>query len=441
MHVTERRADRPRRVRHAPRIQPVQAPAPDLPGALGGAVRLHGGILAEPAARGWHTGAMRDAFDLDPEVTHLNHGSFGAVPRPVSEEQERWRRRAEANPMRFFRVESPSLKERARAVAAETLGVDELALVRNVTQATGALLSSLAATGRLAAGDVVVLGEQGYESVRRSVARWCERTGASYDVVAHPPGGTADDVVAAFRSALAAVVARGRRPRLVVTDHITSPTGSVLPVAAISAAAHEVGALCFVDAAHVPGQLPARPADTGADYWAGTWHKWGFAPRGTSALWVAAHERDRVEPLTTGWNHGLGFPAPFDTAGTDDYSGWYCLERALEFWRDAGGPEIAERGRALLDDGAKQVAAALPAVEEPLPPEPAPCLRLVALPGGIASDVGSADRLYRRLSDRGVEVQVTPYSGRGFLRLSAAVYNEPADYERLADVLPGALAD
>src|SRR3954453_15092159 len=114
---------------------------------------------------------MLDAFDLDPSVTHLNHGSVGAVPRVVSEAQRRIRDRAEANPMRFFRVEAAGLKEAARDTAADFLGVaaDELGLVRNVTQSASTVLSSLAQRGRLAAGDVVLLGHVGYESVRRSV--------------------------------------------------------------------------------------------------------------------------------------------------------------------------------------------------------------------------------------------------------------------------------
>ena len=381
---------------------------------------------------------MWDAFSLDPSVVHLNHGSFGAVPRVVAEEQRRFRDLAEANPTRFFRVDSPVLKARARAVAAEFLGAggDEVALVRNVTQATATILASLAAQQRLGPGDVVVLGEQGYESVRRSVVHWCERTGASYDVVRFPLDADEGAVVAAFRASFDAVAGRGQRVRLVVTDHITSPTGSVLPVAEICAAARAVGALSYVDAAHVPGHLPARPAATGADFWAATWHKWGFAARGTSALWVAEAEREGIEPLTTSWNHGTAYPWPFDTYGTDDYSAWFSLGAAVDFWHDAGGPAIAERAVALLDKGAAAVRSALPEVDVPLPHAGAPCLRLVPLPAGVAATPESAAALYERLSALGVEAQVVAYGGRGHVRLSAAVYNEVADYERLAEVLP-----
>lgn len=382
---------------------------------------------------------MRDAFCLDPSVVHLNHGSFGAVPRVVVEAQQRIRDRAEANPMRFFRVDSPALRAGARHVAAGFLGVgaDEVALVRNVTEAISTVLASLALQGRLGAGDVVVMGTQSYGAVRRAVARWCRRTGASYDVVDLPA--TGEGVVDGYRAALARAVDSGSRVRLVVVDHISSPTGTVLPVAEVAADARAAGALTFVDAAHVPGHLPAAPAATGADFWSGTWHKWGFAPRGTTGLWVAGPERELLEPLTTSWNDGLPFPQPFDMRGTDDYSAWMCLQDAVDFWADAGGPAIADRSSALLDKASAVVSSALPDVDAPVPATPAPCLRLVPLPDGVAATDEDADGVYRRISARGVEVQVTSFDGRGYLRLSAAVYNELDDYERLAEVLPAAL--
>jgi isopenicillin-N epimerase len=390
---------------------------------------------------------VRDAFSLDPALTHLNHGSFGAVPRLVSEHQRRVRDRAEANPMRFFRVDSPGLKAEARVVAGAFLGVgdDEVALVRNVTQSASIVLSSLHEQGRLGPGDVIVLNEQGYESVRRSVVHWCGRTGASYLVVSFALDADESVIVQAYRDAFDVVQRRGDTVRLVITDHITSPTGTVLPVAGICAAGHEVGALTFVDAAHTPGHLEAAPAGSGADFWTGTWHKWGFAPRGTSVLWVAEPEREGIRPLTTSWNHGQPFPLPFDAAGTDDFSSWFSLGAAVAFWRDAGGLEIGERGRALLDVGASAVADAvrrtgLPLDAAPLPATPSPCLRLVALPDGVADTDSSADSLYTALSSARVEAQVVAYGGRGWIRLSGAVYNQAADYERLAEVLPQAVA-
>jgi isopenicillin-N epimerase len=393
---------------------------------------------ASAGFRRWHTDAVRDAFCLDPAVTHLNHGSFGAVPRVVAEAQDRARRHAEENPMRFFRVEIDGLKERAREVGAGFLdvGADEVALLRNVTVAASTVLASLAEQGRLGRGDVVVLAESGYESVRRTVDRWCARTGASYVVATWPVDADDDAVVAAFR---AAVDGAQGDVRLVVVDAISSPTGALLPASRVCEVAREHGALTMVDAAHVPGHVEARPARSGADFWTGTWHKWGFAPRGTTALWVTEAEREGIQPLTTSWNHGGRFPLPFDTVGTDDYSAWFGLETAVEFWRQAGGLGIGERAVRLLDAGAAVVAEAVERVDVPAPRHPSPCLRLVPLPDGVAATEADADALYERLSASHVEAQVVAHAGRGWIRLSGAVYNEPADYEHLAEVLAAAI--
>ena len=381
---------------------------------------------------------MRDAFALDPSITHLNHGSFGAVPRVVTEAQQRVRDRAEANPMRFFRVDSPGLKAQARAVGAEFLGVgaDDIALVRNVTASAAVVLASLAEQGRLGRGDVVLVGRPGYESVRRTVARWCASTGASYEVVDWEVGAPDEQVVRAFRERL------GRGDvRLVVIDQITSPTGAVLPAREVCEAARAAGALSMIDAAHVPGHVESRPAASGADFWTGTWHKWGFAPRGTTALWASEAERGALQPITTSWNDGQPFPWPFDTAGTDDSSSWFALEAALAFWRDAGGPAIAERSRTMLDDAAVVVADVIgPRPDVALPVNGSPCMRLVALPVGVAETEEDADRLYEALGAELVEAQVVAYDGQGWLRLSCAPYNLQEDYQRLADVLPKVLA-
>ncbi|MGH3508923.1 MAG: aminotransferase class V-fold PLP-dependent enzyme [Nocardioidaceae bacterium] len=365
---------------------------------------------------------MREGFSLEPGRVALNHGSFGAVPRVVQERQAAIRARCEANPMRFFRVELQGLVEAARGAAAEFLGADEVALVRNPTEAVATVLSALAWQGRLGPGDAVVVSEQGYGAMTLAVQQWCTRTGASYAVARLP---LEADAVEAYREAFHEVEDRGDVVRLVIVDHITSPTGTVLPYAEVAALAHAHGAVVLVDGAHVPGHVPA---DVGAgDFWTGTFHKWAFAPRGTSVLWVAEAERDAVAPLSTSWRDGRPFPQPFDLRGTDDYSGWAALPAALEFWSDAGGWDIATEARLLLDDAAPLFGRSARCT--------APCLRLVPLPEGVAETAEAADGLYESLGRRGLEAQVTAFGGRGHVRLSATVYNELSDYERLAEAL------
>lgn len=380
-------------------------------------------------------------FGLEPGRVHLNHGSFGAVPRVVQTEQQRLRVRAEANPMRFHRVELPALVEQARAAGAEFLSVaaDEIALVRNPTEAVATVLSALAGRRLLGPGATVLTSQQGYGAVAMAVQHWCQRTGASHGIIRLPAGAGDDDVVEAYRTTIRDTQHQGQVPRLVVVDQITSPTGALLPAAAVAEVAGEFGALTLVDAAHGPGQVPVEPGI--ADFWTGTFHKWAYAPRGSAALWVAEQHRDWVAPLTTSWNHGQPFPRPFDLHGTDDYSAWASLPVALGFWAEVGGPQLGPRATGLLDEALPIVSAVSGGTDAPVPGHPAPCLRLVPLPAGLADAPERADALYETLSERGAEVQPVAFDGRGYLRLSANVYNDLDDYRRLAAVLEGVLAD
>ncbi len=367
-------------------------------------------------------------FTLDPAVVHLNHGAYGTVPRTVQEAQRRLRIAAEENPHRFHKVVAPQGIAAARAVAAEFLGLeaDAVVLMRNVTEAIATVLASL----ELGSGDELVISDHGYGAVRLAAQAWCERSGARLAVAKVPLDGGPDEAVAAFEAVLSP------RARLVVVDHITSPTGVVLPVASLAAAARRHGIPVFVDAAHVPGQLESHPGDSGADFWVGNFHKWAFAARGTAAVWIAPAWRDRIHPLVPGWNSGLPFPLPFDARGTDDFSAWMSLPDALTAWSDLGGWAIPERNSAMVDAGLEMVSAALGVAPVRTGLAPAPALRLLPLPPGMAADPAAAEDLYERLSQQySVETLVQAWGGRGFVRLTAQLYNTVGDYGRLADAL------
>ncbi|MGH3168698.1 MAG: aminotransferase class V-fold PLP-dependent enzyme, partial [Trebonia sp.] len=193
--------------------------------------------------------AMLEAFGLDPDVLHLNHGAYGVAPVAVRQAAAAWRDRAERNPHRFNRVEVPGLIAAAREHAAGFLGVapSRAAWVRNVSEGVSAVLGSL----DLHAGDELVIGTHGYGAVRKALSHHATRAGARVTEAAYPVGAE-DDVIAAVYAG-----ACSPRTRLVVIDRITSPTATVLPVAAaaVAVAAACPGAPVLVDAAHAPGQL------------------------------------------------------------------------------------------------------------------------------------------------------------------------------------------
>lgn len=366
-----------------------------------------------------------EAFGLDPDVVHLNHGAFGVAPVAVRRAAAAWRERAERNPHRFNRVEVPGLIAEARKHAAGFLGIDpaRAAWVRNVSEGVSAVLGSL----ELRPGDELVIGSHGYGAVRKALGHHAARSGARIVEAAFPVGAADDAIVAAYAAACTP------RTRLVVVDRITSPTATVLPVAAVTAALTGSGALVFADAAHAPGHLDDDIAALGADYWIGNLHKWAYTPRGSAILW--SRPGADVTPTVLSWQLEDGYPAAFDYPGTWDYAGWLAAADGLAYWAAAGGWDGVARLAALAADGQRTVAEALGVPLERTPVRPAPAMRLVPLPNGFVVSPDQTDALYEALSRQRIEVAPVHFDGAGYLRIAAAPYNTAGDYGRLAGAM------
>ena len=369
--------------------------------------------------------ALLEAFGLDPDILHLNHGSFGVAPVVVRCAAAAWRERAERNPHRFNRVEVRGLVAAAREHAAWFLGVDpsRAAWVRNVSEGVSAVLGSL----ELRTGDELVISTHGYGAVRKALNHHAARAGARIVEAAFSVGARDDVIVSAYAAACS------RRTRLVVIDRITSPTATVLPVAAVAAAVTGTGASVLVDAAHAPGQLPDDIAALGVDHWIGNLHKWAYAPRGSAILW--SRPGVRVTPTVLSWQLEDGYAASFDHPGTWDYAGWLAAADGLAYWEALGGWNAVARLADLVADGQKRVADALGVALERLPVTPAPAMRLVPLPDGALTSPEQVNPFYEALSWQRVEVAPIYFDGAGYLRIAAAPYNTPDDYDRLADTV------
>lgn len=370
---------------------------------------------------------VRALWPLEPTVAHLNHGSYGAVPTPVREEQQSWRERMDSNPVRFFARELDPALDQARAEVAQFLGVadEDVAFVRNVTTGVSTVLSCLP----LETGDELLVTDHAYGAVRIAAERWTAQAGARLVTVPVPL--RADDETATERI-LAGVT---DRTRLVVVDQVTSPTARRMPLVTLVPALRDRGVAVLVDGAHAPGMLPVELDRLGADFWVGNLHKWAFTPRPAAALWVAPPHRGRVRPLVTSWSHGQPFPASFDLLGTVDHSAWLAVPDGLAFWQRLGGADLVAANGALLESGADHVATALGTRTELNGIPHAPCMRLVALPEGVATTPEDAQRLWRELYAARFVVPPVSFEGRGFLRLAAQAYNDLEDYARLATTL------
>jgi isopenicillin-N epimerase len=365
-----------------------------------------------------------EAFGLDPDVLHLNHGAYGVAPVAVRQAAAAWRERAERNPHRFNRVEVCGLIAAARQRAAAFLGIDpcRAAWVRNVSEGVSALLGSL----KLRSGDELVTSTHGYGAVRKALDHHAARAGARVVEAAFPVGAADDEIVAAYARVCC------DRTRLVVVDRITSPTATVVPVATVVAAIGS-GASVLVDAAHGPGQLDDDIAALGADHWIGNLHKWAYTPRGSAILW--SRPGAAVTPTVLSWQLEDGYAASFDYPGTWDYAGWLAAGEGLAYWEALGGWDAVAGLAALVTDGQKQVAEALGVSLERLPVTPAPAMRLVPLPAGVLTSPDQVDPFYEALSRRRIEAAPVHFDGAGYVRVAAAPYNTADDYDRLASAI------
>jgi isopenicillin-N epimerase len=146
-----------------------------------------------------------------------------------------------------------------------------------------------------------------------------------------------------------------------------------------------------------------------------------------------------VTPVVLSWQLDDGYAASFDYPGTWDYAGWLAAPDGLAYWEALGGWDAVAERAGLAADGQKRVAEALGVALDQLPAAPAPLMRLVPLPDGVLTGPGEADSLYEALSGQRVEVAPVYFGGAGYLRIAAAPYNTPDDYDRLAGTVLGLL--
>jgi isopenicillin-N epimerase len=384
---------------------------------------------------------------LDPAVTFLNHGSFGACPRPVLAAQRAWRERLEAEPVRFLADE---LEERLAGVRRD-LGVflgadpDDLALVDNATTGVNTVLRSLS----LDAGDELLTTDHEYNACANALRFVAVRAGAR--VVVAPIPFPCPGPEAVMEAVLGAVTPR---TRLALVDHVTSPTGLVLPIADLVRRLAAAGVDTLVDAAHAPGMLPLDLDALGAAYTTGNCHKWLCAPKGAAFLHVRRDRQALVRPLVI--SHGASSPrtdvsrfrVEFDWTGTRDPSPFLALPDALAFLAGLhvdGIPGLMAANRALVLAGRAALLEAL-GQDEPAPAAMIGSLAALPLPDGHGPPPASAlyqDPLQGRLlADAAIQVPVIPWPAppRRLIRISAQAYNSRGQYQALARALTAALA-
>jgi len=385
-------------------------------------------------------------WPLERGVAFLNHGSYGACPTEILRHQAALRAEMEAEPVRFLGRELEGRLDAARAALAAFVGAeaDDLAFITNATGGVNAVLRSLV----LVAGDDLLTTDHAYAACRNTLDYVAQRSGTRVIVATIPfPAASPEAVVDAV---LAEVTPR---TRLALLDHITSPTGLILPIERLVAELASRGIETLVDGAHAPGMVPLDLRRLGAAYYSANCHKWLCTPKGSAFLWVRRDRQADVHPLTI--SHGAKGERPgrsrfrleFDWTGTQDPTGWLAVPKAIDYLGGlvpGGWPALMARNRALALD-ARRLLCAAAATEPPCPAEMIGSLASVVLPDSPTIETGWRERdpLQARLFDGwGIEVPIMrwPAPPRRLIRVSAQLYNTPGQYARLAEALGKELA-
>lgn len=375
-------------------------------------------------------------FLLRPDVTFLNHGSYGACPRPVFEDYQRWQLQLEAQPVAFLDPARGLFgwMRDARVAMAGELGTDADNIV-GLTNATAAL-NIVAQSLDLQPGDEILTTDHEYAALEKTWAYVARRTGAKIVSVTVPLPLTDE---AQFTDCLLAGITP--QTRVLFLSHITSATALLFPIENIVAEARARGIHTVIDGAHTPGHIPLNLDALGADFYAGNCHKWLMAPKGSAFLHVRPEMQPMINPLVIshGWTEDAAEPGPFgntsfidrlEMQGTRDPAAWLAVPAAIAFRAQHDWGKVAAACRDLVQDTARRVARLTGLAAFSSPEFCAP--QMVAMP---VPPCDTADLKRQLLVQYGIEIPCFTWGAHHIVRVSAQGYNTQSQMDHLVQAL------
>jgi isopenicillin-N epimerase len=376
--------------------------------------------------------SLKEYFLLDPEIVFLNHGSYGAAPKPVFEAYQNWQLRLERQPVLFLGRELPELMNQSRVALGNYLhaAADDLVYIPNATHGINIVARSL----DLKPGDEILTTDHEYGACDYTWEFNCSRAGAQYFHQPVPlPIQTEEEIIEQ--------VWQGVTPRtkVIYLSHITSPTALRLPVEEICQRARERGILSIIDAAHAPGQIPVDLQALGADIVFGNCHKWMLAPKGSAFLYVRREVQGLINPLVISWGThptpdiatGSRFIDILQWTGTKDPTAALTVPTAIQFMQDHHWEEVRSQCHTLLRQAIQGICD-LTGLAPLYPLESDFYSQMGIAPLPRSDLVVLKSRLYDEYK---IEVPLVEWQDRHFVRISIQGYNTQADVDALLDAL------
>lgn len=374
---------------------------------------------------------LKDQFLLDPEFTFLNHGSFGATPRPVFETYQRWQRELEHQPVSFIQHRLPDLLKQARHALGDFLGIsgEDLNFTANPTQAVNMVIKSL----DFGPGDEVLTTNIEYGACDNCLDFYAAQKG--YRVVRAPITLPAPTATSLLDEIWAAVTPN---TKMIFISHITSATAMRLPAEELCKRARDAGIMTFIDGAHAPAHIELDLSSFDPDFYTAALHKWLCAPKGSAFLYARPDRQPLIEPLIVGWGYGPNPNPDYGSdflnygswLGTNDLSSFLTVPAAIEYQKEQNWDTVRNGCTELLGDTLARIRSLTGEADMYPAVPPPPQLGIAKLPAGT-----DPDKLKSFLFDRKIEVPITQHQDQVFIRISVQGYNGQADYDRLLDAL------
>jgi isopenicillin-N epimerase len=373
---------------------------------------------------------LSSQFLLNPNITFLNFGSFGACVKPVFERYQQYQLELEQEPVQFITVKGLEYLKQSREALANYIGcaADDVVYVTNPSYAVNMIAKSFG----LKKDDEILTTDLEYGACDKTWSYYCKKVGAK--IIRIPtvfPLTTKEDFVANFFKGLTP------KTKMVFINHITSSTGLRLPVEEICAIAKSKGLITFVDGAHAPAQVPLNLQTLQADIYTGACHKWMMTPKGSSFLYVKKEYQSLFDPLVISWGYESAFPShsPFldyhQTNGTRDFSAFLTTPIAIQFMQENNWDVVAAQCRALTKANAHNICSILNA--QPLAPVNDDFLvQLYSTPIKTAEPEKLKSLLYDKYK---IEIPVMRHADKVYLRYSIQAFNTQKDLDILAAAL------
>lgn len=378
---------------------------------------------------------MKDLFLLDPKLTFLNHGSFGACPKSIFENYQSFQREMESDPVYFIQKKFAKHLAKAKDALANFIHceADDFVFTPNPTVAINTIMRSL----DLKEGDEILATNHEYGAMDRTWNFYCKKSGVKYVRQAITlPLISKEQIIEEFWKG------RTSKTKVIFLNQISSTTALIFPVKEICDKARELGITTIIDGAHVPGHIDLNIFELNPDYYTGTLHKWMLAPKGSSFLYVRKELQKNIEPLVISWGYESLTPSAsqfldyHEYQGTNDNSAFLCTPTVIDFLQKNNWKQKSAEAKKLVLKNYPKFCALVNA--KPIAPLSSEFIgQMASVPIRTSKPQELKDLLYDKYK---IQVPIMLLNENVYLRYSLNAYNSQMDLDILFRALQDIIA-